>query len=78
MKARRNFWSHVSASKKQSSDLSAVVDPISGVVKCGLDEIKSEVEKHLTGVFQGSFDKIPPIVKFAPLWLDPCLSIPIQ
>ena len=58
--ARRKFWSHVSPSKKQSSDLSAVVDPVSGVVKCGLDDIKTEVEKHLTTVFQGSFDKIPP------------------
>ena len=59
-KARRNFWSHVCPSKKQSTDLSAVVDPVSGVVKCEVDEIKTEVEKHLTSVFQGSYDKIPP------------------
>ena len=60
-KARRNFWSHVCPSKKQTTDLSAVVDPVSGVVKCDVDEIKIEVEKHLTSVFQGSFEKIPPI-----------------
>ena len=60
LKARRNFWSHVSPNKKQSTDLSAVIDPVSGVVKCDVDEIKTEVEKHLTKVFQGSFDKIPP------------------
>ena len=59
-KARRNFWSHVCPSKKQSTDLSAVVDPVSGVVKCEVDEIKTEVEKHLTSVFQGSYNKIPP------------------
>ena len=57
--ARKSFWSHVSPSKKQATDLSAVVDPESGVVKCDIDEIKHEVEKHLTNVFQGSFEKIP-------------------
>ena len=56
--ARKNFWSHVSPSKKQSSDISAVVDPVSGVIRCKLEEIKSEVEKHLTSVFQGSYEKI--------------------
>ena len=60
MKARRNFWSHVSPSKKQSADISAVIDPISGAVKCDLDEIKSMVEDHLLNVYQGSYDKIPP------------------
>ena len=62
VKARKCFWSHVSPSKKQATDLSAVVDPVSGVVKCKIDEIKHEVEKHLTSVFQGSFVKIPPAV----------------
>ena len=56
--ARKNFWSHVSPSKKQSSDISAVIDPVSGVIKCDHDEIRTEVEKHLTTVFQGSFDKV--------------------
>ena len=59
--ARKFFWSHVSPSKKQTTDLSAVVDPVSGVVKCDVDEIKLETEHHLTSVFQGSFVKIPPV-----------------
>ena len=59
MKARRNFWSHVSPNKKQSADISAVIDPISGAVKCDLDEIKSAVEDHLLNVYQGSYEKIP-------------------
>ena len=62
MKARRNFWSHVSPSKKQSADISAVVDPISGAVKCDLDEIKSSVEDHLLKVYKGSYEKIPPVI----------------
>ena len=60
-KARRNFWSHVSPSKKQSSDISAIIDPISGAVKCNLDEIKKGTEDHLIAVYQGSHDKIPPM-----------------
>ena len=56
--SRRNFWSHVSPSGKQKTDLSAVVDPVSGVVKCDADEIRLEVEKHLTSVFQGSYEHI--------------------
>ena len=56
--ARKNFWSYVSPSKKQSSDISAVIDPVSGMIKCHPDEIRTEVEKHLTKVFQGSFEKV--------------------
>ena len=73
MKARRNFWSYVSPSKKQSTDLSAVVDPVSGVVKCGVDEIKTEVEKHLMSVFQGSFAKIPPTREYEVV-IDHCYA----
>ena len=73
VKARRNFWSHVSPSKKQSTDLSAVVDPVSGVVKCGVDEIKTEVEKHLMSVFQGSFAKIPPTREYEVV-IDHCYA----
>ena len=53
LQARRNFWSHISPSGKQFSDISAVVDPVSGVVKCDVDEVKSEVEKQLISVFKG-------------------------
>ena len=56
--ARKNFWSYVSPSKKQNSDISAVINSVSGVVHCNLDEIKTETEKHLLGVFDGSYDKV--------------------
>lgn len=39
-KARQNFWSHLSTKMKQSSEISAVVDPESGVLKCNIDDIK--------------------------------------
>ena len=58
IKARRNFWTFVSPGKKQSSEISAVIDPVSGAVKCGLDEIKDNVESHMIEVYQGSYDMI--------------------
>ena len=58
-KARRNFWSVISSKSKQSSEISAVVDPASGALKCGIDEIKTEVENHLCRTFQGSLEPIP-------------------
>ena len=61
IQARRNFWSHISPSGKQTSDISAVVDPVSGAVKCDVDEIKSETEKHIINVFEGCYEKIPPV-----------------
>ena len=57
-KARANFWRIVSSKVKQSSDITAVADPNTGVLKCGIDEIKEEVESHLARVFQGSFNPI--------------------
>ena len=56
--ARRCFWSHVSRKTKQSVDLTAVVDPVSGVLKCTAEEIRPEVEKHLCYTFQGSMDPV--------------------
>ena len=64
-RARKNFWSYVSPSVKQSSDISAVVDPVSGVIKCNPDEIRTGVEDHLLAVFNGSFETLgkPVVVK---------------
>ena len=61
IKARKNFWSHISPKKTQASQISAVIDPGSGAVKCGLDDIKTATENHLIDIYQGSFDKIPHI-----------------
>lgn len=57
-KARKHFWSIVSTKVKQSSDISAVVNPATGVLKCGIDDIKSEVEEHLCRVFSGSMEPL--------------------
>ena len=58
--ARKNFWSVVSTKLKQSSDISAVVNPATCILKCGVDEIKSEVEEHFCRVFCGSLDEVVP------------------
>ena len=60
IKARRSFWSYVSPSKKQTSDISAVINPTTGVVKCDLNDILVETENHLIDVFNGSLEEIPP------------------
>ena len=67
IQALKNFWSHVSPSKKQSSEISAVIDPVSGVVVCNPDEITAKVEDHLESVFHGSFE---PVVKIPPVQPD--------
>ena len=59
-RALKNFWSYVAPNKKQATDLSAVVDPTSGAVKCSVDGIIGVTEKHLISTFQGSYDQIPP------------------
>ena len=52
------FWSYVSRKTKQQVDLSAVVDPDTGVLKCDPEEIKLEVEKHLCKSFKGSMEPV--------------------
>ena len=59
-KARRSFWSYVTPRKKQTSHISAVINPQSGVVMCDPDDILRETENHLIDVFKGSFDVISP------------------
>ena len=59
IKARKSFWSHVSVKDKQKTEITAVIQPQTGAVKCGVDEIKTETEKHLIKVFEGSYERIP-------------------
>ena len=56
--AKKLFWKEVSSKVKQSAQISAMVDSGTGSLKCGLDEIKSEVEQHLLNVFHGSYDPV--------------------
>jgi hypothetical protein len=60
-KARNLLWKFISRKVKQAVDISAVVQPTTGIMKCGIDEIKNEVELHLASVFQGSFDPVAPV-----------------
>ena len=53
--AKKNFWRNVTGKVKQSSEISAVLSS-AGVVKCGQEDIREEVEKHLCNVFQGSME----------------------
>ena len=55
-KAKKLFWKCVSRKVKQSSVISAVVEPGTGILRCGVDEIKTEVEKHFLDVFEGSYE----------------------
>ena len=56
--ARTNFWRAVHSKVKQSTCITAVVEPVNGVLKCGIDEIKGEAENHLARVFHGSFEPV--------------------
>ena len=59
VRARRNFWNHVSSKVKDSSGISAVVDPETGCLHCNQDEIVTLVEKHLCTVFMGDMEPVP-------------------
>ena len=60
-KARKNFWSIISTKSKQSSEISAVVNPVTGALKCSVDEVNVEIEEHLCRVFSGSLDPNVPV-----------------
>ena len=59
-RAKKNFWKHINPKNKQSTEISAVLSPTSGVVHCNYDAIRNDVEQHLTSVFEGSSEKIIP------------------
>ena len=70
----RHFWAIVSTKVKQSTEISAVIEHSSGILKCGVDDIKTEAELHLCRVFEGSFDEIPlagPVVPGVQRGVDP-------
>ena len=54
--ARKNFWSAVNRKVKESSAISAVVNPVTGILKCNIDEIITETEEHLCQVFNGTME----------------------
>ena len=57
--ARKHFWSFVSNKVKKSSDISAVRNEASGVIKCNPDDILEEATLFLKKLFQGDFNPIP-------------------
>ena len=72
--ARRHFWAIVSTKVKQSTEISAVIEHSTGILKCGVDDIKTETELHLCRAFEGSFDEIPaddPVVPVEQHGVDP-------
>ena len=54
--AKKNFWSAINRKVKESSDISAVVNPATGILKCNIDDICSETQEHLCHVFNGTMD----------------------
>ena len=57
--AKKNFWHYVTSKEKQSTELNGAVDPDTGVLKCGREEIAKEVEKHMCKVFHGGVQHVP-------------------
>ena len=57
--AKKNFWHYVTSKEKQSTELNGAVDPDTGVLKCGREEIAKEVEKHMCKVFHGGMQHVP-------------------
>ena len=56
--ARKKFWSFIS-SRQKSGGISALIDPVSGVLKCEPIEVKVLTETFLCKLFKGSFSPIP-------------------
>ena len=57
--ARKHFWSFVSNKVKKSSDIRAVRNEASGMIKCNPDEILEESTLFLKKLFQGDFNPLP-------------------
>lgn len=57
--ALKCFWSHLTKGVSQSSDITAVLSPVTGTLHCSPEAIITEVGNHLIKVFSGSFDSIP-------------------
>ena len=57
--AMKCFWSHLTKSVSQSSDIDAVLSPVTGVLHCSPESINIEVGNHLVKTFSGSFEPIP-------------------
>lgn len=57
--ARKRFWTFVSSRQKKSTDISALIDPNSGVLKCEPSEVKNIAENFILKLFNGSFEPIP-------------------
>ena len=56
--ARKGFWSFVSQKEKKSSEIYALIDPQSGVLKCDPTDVKVVAENFLRDLFKGSFEPI--------------------
>ena len=56
--ARKHFWSFVSNKVKKSSEIRAVRNDASGVIKCNPDDILEEATMFLKKLFQGDFNPL--------------------
>ena len=57
IKSRRQFWKYVGGKTKKGSGFTALRDPESGVVKCGVLDMVKITENHIKDIFSGDFCK---------------------
>ena len=55
IKSRKNFWRYVSGKSKKTSGKSALYDPESGVLKCGVKDLVKITENVIKQMFKGDF-----------------------
>ena len=57
IKARKQFWRYVSGKSKKSLGISALYDPKSGILKCGVEDVVKISEDFIKQMFKGEFTK---------------------
>ena len=57
-RGRKKFWDFVSRKSRESTDISAVQDKVTGALKCEPEDISKEVRDYLMLIFSGH-DEIP-------------------
>lgn len=57
-KARREFWRVASNKDRKATEITALIDPKSGILKCKEAELVEIVEDYVKNIFKGEFTRI--------------------
>jgi hypothetical protein len=57
--AKKRFWSYISNKKNKSSEISALINPVSGCLTCDPAKVKDIVETHLLKLFKAGYSPPP-------------------